>query len=186
MPSFCITSNWGVIYRSGELLVSTKMGKDFLLKKLDAIDLTFLKGIYVESEFIDPLTEIYEKTQSTEGNLSTAFVITEQNETVAFFTIESSNFNVTGKKIEKGIYWLESFFITKNYLGRGFSKTVVRKIIEELPEYFPNVCCLNLTVNLKNQIAQNVYKKCGFEDTMQKYHGGPAGSQAIYEYKIKC
>jgi RimJ/RimL family protein N-acetyltransferase len=163
------------------------MGKIFLLKKLEAIDKSFLEEIYIESEFIDPIDEIYKKFYSkAEENLSTPFIITMQNETIAFFTIESTNFKVSGKNIEKGVYWLESFFMTKNYIGKGLSKTVVKKIVKELPNYFPSIDCLNLTVNLRNKVAQNVYKKSGFEDTLEKYYGGPAGPQFIYKYKMKC
>lgn len=167
--------------------LAKKMIKTLLLKKLKNISISFLQKIYVKSEFIDPVDEIVfriNKTMNYSG--STPFLVLEMVEIVSFFTIESSNPNVTGRLNESGIYWLESFFITEQFLGKGYSKSVVKKMLQCLPIHFPTIISLNLTVNTSNEIAQNIYKKCGFIDTHKKYLGGPAGPQHIYKYILKC
>lgn len=161
------------------------MKHTLLLQALHKIEKSFLEKIFTESEFIDPIDEILKRLDIRAScNISKPFVVTDQNEVVAFFTIESSNMAVTGEKSEKGIYWLESFFITKSFIGKGYAKLVVLKLLEELPAHLTDIEHLNLTVNLRNRIAQNVYKKCGFIDTEETYLDGPAGPQAIYNFPM--
>lgn len=156
-----------------------------ILERLKKIDEEFLRAIYVESEFIDPLEEILDRdAQQSNENRSTPFIVFEQKNVVSFFTVESSNQLVLGKHDETDDCWLESFFLTKEYLGKGYSKAVVTQIINDLPAHFPAISSLNLTVNFRNIVAHKVYKQCGFSEISDICHGGPAGPQYILKYKI--
>lgn len=156
-----------------------------ILERLEKIDEGFLKDIFVESEFIDPLQDILDRdSQQGSRRQSIPFVVLEEKKIVAFFTIETSN--RLAPKCYNGIgdYWLESFFLTKEFVGKGYSKLVVTKLLNGLSAFFPTLSSLNLTVNFRNDIAQKVYRQCGFSESSNICHGGPAGPQYIFIYKI--
>jgi len=162
------------------------MATNLEIKKLDRTYKEILERIYVESEFIDPIDEIIEKIEDeTKEPISQPFKVSDNHEIVSFFTIESSNPNIENQKESEGAYWLESFFITKKFLGKGYSKRVVIKLLQTINCFYPNLSSLNLTVNFQNEIAQNLYKKCGFMDTGKIYLQGPVGPQYIYKKQIK-
>lgn len=160
------------------------MKTDLELKKLEKINTTFLEKIYVESEFIDPVNEIIDRIKNNKKVASLPFVVMEAEEVVSFFTVESTNPNVEKNKGANDVYWLETFFITKRYLGKGYSESVVNEMLHDLHLHLPSISILKLTVNIRNEIAQYIYKKCGFKDTGEKYLGGPAGPQHIYKITI--
>ena len=154
------------------------------LKKLEKFGAAFLENIYVESEFIDPIIEIIDRIKDKKETTSQPFIMMDVGEIVSFFTIESANPNVEKNNATDGVYWLESFFITKSYLGKGYSESVVREMLQNLHLHIPTISLLKMTVNFRNEVAQYIYKKCGIKDTGEKYLGGPAGPQYIYKITI--
>lgn len=159
---------------------------DLKIIKIDDIDKETLEKIYVESEFIDPIDEILKRIEDVSKEpISQPFQVLRNNDIVSFFTIESSNPNIDGKEEpEKGSYWLESFFITRTYLGKGLAKAVVNQLLQRINSFYPDASSLYLTVNFRNEIAKKLYKKCGFEDTGEIYSAGPAGPQHIYKKRV--
>ncbi|GGN23078.1 MULTISPECIES: GNAT family N-acetyltransferase [Marinomonas] len=97
---------------------------------------------------------------------------------VGFFlidTIYAKHFDFA-KKHSLG---LRSFFISKEFQGRGFAKQAILALPHYLKETFPTHSIIYLTVNCQNPVAKELYLKGGFEDTNNLYHGGPAGPQHI-------
>jgi len=142
-----------------------------------------LREYYIESEFIDPVDEIMEKLKKTES-VSQAFGVYRESDLVSFFIIDNSSPDLEFNRKLEGSYWLESFFITRKFTGKGFAKNVVLEIIQTMETLFPDMTSLNLTVNFRNHIAKKIYQNCGFTDTGKIYAGGPAGPQHIYSTKI--
>ena len=155
------------------------------LRKLGDNYREILEDIFIESEFIDPVEEIIERIEDKAHEpKSQPFAVYTNSEIVSFFTIESSNPNIEFQQKNVGALWLESFFITGKFLGKGLAKDVVAEMIRSISGFYPEITSLNLTVNFRNEIAQNLYKKCGFKDTEMIYSGGPAGSQYIYTKEL--
>ncbi|WP_409418628.1 GNAT family N-acetyltransferase [Marinomonas sp. RS-M-Aa-14] len=105
-------------------------------------------------------------------------VILVEGIVVGFFlidTIYAKHFDFA-KKHSLG---LRSFFISKEFQGRGFAKQAISALPHYLKEAFPTYSIIYLTVNCQNPVAKELYLKGGFEDTNNLYHGGPAGPQHI-------
>jgi RimJ/RimL family protein N-acetyltransferase len=80
---------------------------------------------------------------------------------------------------------LRSFFIDHRHQGKGYgyqAGVLLKDYVAQLNSSFE---LLSLTVNCRNQAAQALYKKCGFNDSEVLYQGGPAGPQHIYSMKLK-
>ena len=149
---------------------------------MEPFDQRMLEAIYVASEFIDPLNDIVARIQGRpEGPISRPFIVLRHGEPVSFFTIETASPHIDGSDGRAGVYWLESFFITRDFVGKGHGKAVVSLLLEMLPVFFPDASALKLTVNARNRIARKLYRRCGFVDTGEMTFQGPAGPQHVYE-----
>lgn len=65
-------------------------------------------------------------------------------------------------KSESDHVWLDRFMIDKNYQGKGYGKLVLPLLIKKIKAEF-NADILYLSVNERNKIAINLYKKNGFK-----------------------
>jgi len=161
------------------------MNSRLTVKQINGDCQEILRCFYIDSEFLDPIDEIIEKiAKNTKEPISSPFGVYRDDDIVSFFTLESSNPNVQMIDDFVGSYWLDSFFITKHYRGRGLAKTIFLEIINNVKVYFPHATSLNLTVNFRNKIAKKIYQDCGVLDTGMIYRGGPAGPQHIYSISI--
>ena len=145
----------------------------------------FLKEIYLESEFIDPIDEIIHKVLHLDVDpLSMPYGVYWEHLKIGFFTIDFSNPPVDYQINDPSCCWLDSFFITIPFQGKGFAKAVLHLLPTRLKQDYPLITSLNLTVNFKNPGARALYLKCGFVDTGTVYRDGPAGPQHILTQKI--
>lgn len=143
-----------------------------------------LKKYCIKSEFIDPVDDIIDKLKNSSYLKSRPFAVYLKSDLISFYTIDSANINLGINRNNHGAYWLESFFITEKYRGKGLGKKVVCEIIKSMNKYFPEATTLNLTVNFRNHVAKNIYIECGMKDTGEIYDGGPVGPQHIFSIKI--
>ncbi|OCQ23546.1 acetyltransferase [Pseudoalteromonas luteoviolacea] len=74
---------------------------------------------------------------------------------------------------------IRAFVIDKQQQGKGFGKLAVRALFAYVAENYPTYSQIMLTVNCRNQVAYECYKKAGFQDTQEKYLGSPAGPNYI-------
>ncbi len=157
-----------------------------IIKELKSDFREFLGRIYIDSEYIDPLADIINKvSEKSSEPLSLPYGVFLNEEMVSFFTLDFSNPPVEFLAGDKGSCWLDSFFIAKEFQGKGLSKIILFQIICSLSKWQPAINRLNLTVNFKNHIAKTTYLNCGFADTGEIYSGGPAGPQHIYTITLK-
>ena len=139
----------------------------------------------MESEFIDPIDEIIHKVLHLDVDpLSMPYGVYWEHLKIGFFTIDFSNPPVDYQINDPSCCWLDSFFITIPFQGKGFAKAVLHLLPTRLKQDYPLITSLNLTVNFKNPGARALYLKCGFVDTGTVYRDGPAGPQHILTQKI--
>lgn len=62
-------------------------------------------------------------------------------------------------------YWLYAIWINPNYRGQGLGVVLMKSLFREL--CIQNIKKVFLTVDNTNTIAQNLYKKLGFEEILQ-------------------
>lgn len=65
-------------------------------------------------------------------------------------------------KSPSGEVWLDRFMIDKSFQGKGYGKLVLPLLIKKIKDEF-DTNILYLSVNEKNNIAINLYKKMGFK-----------------------
>ena len=112
------------------------------------------------------------------------YVITVENQVVGFFLIDTvykkNNDFVTSKSLG-----LRKFFIDNKHQGNGYAKQTLNLLPDYLAVTYPNHTDVYLTVNVKNNVAKNLYLKNGFQDTEELYLGGPSGPQHVMKLAYK-
>lgn len=117
--------------------------------------------------------------------LETQWAIYSNDIAVGFFLLDQDYGN-TMKDAPAGAVGLRAYFIDQRYQGLGLAQLSLSLITEEFHSWLNIAPCeLYLTVNCKNEIAYQIYRKVGFEDTGERYLGGAAGPQHIMCFKSK-
>lgn len=120
----------------------------------------------------------------TEGSESVHLhVIKLENDVIGFFKIDTS-YPSKYPFCQEGCLGLRAFAIDKKQQGKGLGQHSVKALFPYIKEHYPNHHAIYLTVNCKNLVAAACYRKAGFIDTNEKYHGGPAGPQHIMYGKV--
>lgn len=152
-----------------------------ILKKLQKAGLRkILEDIYLESDFIGSIDEICDKVNSDDPPVIYPIGAYKSGEITGFFTIELSNPGLSYKRFDRSSCWIGSFFVSENFLGKGFAKEILKELPVFIKKEYDFINCINLTVNMKNIIAKQLYLRCGFTDTEEIYSGGPFGPQHIF------
>ncbi|WP_051326738.1 GNAT family N-acetyltransferase [Aliagarivorans taiwanensis] len=97
---------------------------------------------------------------------------------VGFFLIDTT-YSENYEFARKGGLGLRALFIDQRYQGQGLASLTLTQLSEWVFHEYPQHPSLYLTVNCKNPAAYHCYKKVGFVDTEQLYHGGQFGPQHI-------
>ncbi|OEE66068.1 GNAT family N-acetyltransferase [Enterovibrio norvegicus FF-33] len=111
------------------------------------------------------------------------FVVMLDGVVVGYFKIER-DFSTQRNACDENAIGLRKFAIDLNQQGKGLGKAAVLLLGKMAKEYFPEADWLYLTVNCKNTVAYQCYLKGGFEDTHERYLGGPNGPQHIMRLEI--
>jgi diamine N-acetyltransferase len=69
--------------------------------------------------------------------------------------------------------WLNHFFIDSRHQRQGYGSAALRAIVDMLGEQCPQCRTVNLTVNPRNDAAQQLYQRFGFVDTGEEAYGEP-------------
>lgn len=78
------------------------------------------------------------------------------------------------------MYWINGFFIDKNYQGRGYGRPALAEMIGWIKTKFPQCEEIRLTVHKDNHHARNLYKNFGFSPTGEIW-----GEEEVYYFSIK-
>jgi GNAT superfamily N-acetyltransferase len=77
---------------------------------------------------------------------------------------------------------LRHVVIDTAHQGKGYGKALADGLEDLIRKHYPSALGLCLTVNCRNDVAHAVYKKLGFTDTGDLYHGGRSGPQHIMRW----
>lgn len=87
----------------------------------------------------------------------------EEDKLVTFFVLHK-NEGVKPYSTKNSSILLRAFSTDFRYQGRGYAKKALMLLPEFVKENFSETNEIVLAVNLKNEAAQGLYKKCGFVD----------------------
>ncbi|MDN4491964.1 GNAT family N-acetyltransferase [Ureibacillus aquaedulcis] len=78
---------------------------------------------------------------------------------------------------------LRAFSTDFRYLGNGYAKQALKLLPAFVRKHFNNINEIVLAVNIQNEVAQNVYKKCGYVDEGER-RMGKKGELIIMSYYL--
>lgn len=87
----------------------------------------------------------------------------ENDQLVTFFVLHDKE----GPKIytdKSNVLLLRAFSTDYNYQGKGYAKHALLLLPNFVRTHFPHINEIMLAVNVANEAAQHVYKKCGYVD----------------------
>lgn len=106
------------------------------------------------------------------------FVLIADGTLVGFFHIDTA-YAEEYQFALAGDYGLRAFLVDHRHQGQGFGRQAMTHLPLLMQAQYPDAKRLVLTVNCKNPTAYQLYRRYGFEDEGELYHGGAAGPQHI-------
>ncbi len=98
---------------------------------------------------------------------------------VGYYRIEPSARGVVGHDFEVPALGLRAFFIDADWQGRGVGALALAALIADVIDRHRQARLLALTVNCSNHLAARLYRRAGFVDSGELYHGGRSGLQRL-------
>jgi len=106
----------------------------------------------------------------------------EEEQLVTFFVLHI-NEGVKSYTNNKNAILLRAFSSDFHYQGKGYAKQALKLLPDFVRSHFPEHNEIVLAVNLKNEVAQGLYKKCGFVDEGARMMG-KKGELIIMSYYL--
>lgn len=78
---------------------------------------------------------------------------------------------------------LRTFSTDTRYLGKGYAKEALKLLPDFIKQHFANITEIVLAVNHQNEVAQILYKKCGYVDEGERRIGSK-GELIIMSYYL--
>lgn len=103
---------------------------------------------------------------------------------VGFFRLDFDRRRVSEYAGNGSYCGLRGYLIGRRHQGRGYGFAAIPAIRDLMHEKHPDVAEIVLTVNLRNDVAISTYKKAGFRDTGEIYHGGNNGPQHVFSLPL--
>lgn len=119
---------------------------------------------------------------SNEDSERSSILAMENNHLVTFFVL---HINEGVKPYSNNAYaiLLRAFSTDFRHQGKGYAKQVLMQLPDFVKENFRGINEIVLAVNVGNEAAQGLYKKCGFIDEGER-RMGPKGELIIMSYYL--
>jgi RimJ/RimL family protein N-acetyltransferase len=127
--------------------------------------------------FVSPIDASLADAEQSHG--STPMAILHGDVPVGFYRIEHDAATVAGRAFAMPALGLRSFFIGLPWQGRGFATAALEAIFADVAIRHSSARLLVLTVNCRNLAALALYRRTGFVDSGELYHGGRSGPQHL-------
>jgi RimJ/RimL family protein N-acetyltransferase len=115
---------------------------------------------------------------------SEAMAILRHDVPIGFYRIETRADSIAGRAFAQPTLGLRAFFIDQRWQGQGLGQQALAALLSDLATGHPVARQVALTVNVRNVAAIALYRRAGFVDTGELYHGGPAGPQHLLLYAL--
>lgn len=98
---------------------------------------------------------------------------------VGHYRIDPHPRSVAGHDFALPTLGLRAFFVDARWQRQGLGAAALRALFVDLAERHPAARQLALTVDCNNHAAQRLYRRNGFVDSDELYHGGHSGSHNL-------
>lgn len=127
--------------------------------------------------FVGPVADQLADIAHCPGSEAMAILLGETP--VGFYRLEMRPGGIADRDFARPTLGLRAFFIDHRWQGRGLGLRALHALLADLAARYPQARDLALTVNVRNTAAIALYRRAGFVDTGELYHGGPAGPQHL-------
>lgn len=110
---------------------------------------------------------------------SDSMAILRNGTAVGHYRIDPHPRSVAGHDFALPTLGLRAFFIDARWQGQGLGSAALRALLADLATRYPDARQLALTVSCNNDAAQALYRRHGFVDSGELYHGGRSGPQQL-------
>lgn len=111
-----------------------------------------------------------------------AILAVENGNLVTYFNLHK-NEGVNPYSNNPNAILLRAFSTDTRHLGKGYAKKALKILPNFVREHFTDINEIVLAVNVQNEVAQNLYKKCGYVDEGARTMG-PKGELIIMSYYL--
>lgn len=103
---------------------------------------------------------------------------------IGFYNLEHNPRVIAGRDFAEPTLGLRGFFIDRRWQGRRLGAPAMQALLADIRTRHPRTRLLALTVNAANPAALALYRQVGFDDTGERYHGGPSGPQLLLIHRF--
>ena len=136
-----------------------------------------------QEEFVSPVAVTLADALVCEGSEPMAILLGDRP--IGFYRLEESVRSIAGHDVDCPALGLRSFFIDRDWQGRGWGSAVMVAVIDDVETRHPGIEALVLTVNCRNTPALALYQRAGFVDTGELHLGGRSGPQHLLMRKLR-
>ena len=136
-----------------------------------------------QDDFVSPVAVTLADSLVCEGSEPMAILLEDQP--IGFYRLEESVRSIAGHDMDWPALGLRSFFIDRDWQGRGWGSAVMAAVIDDVETRHPAIEALILTVNCRNAAALALYLRAGFVDTGELHLGGRSGPQHLLVRKLR-
>ena len=130
-----------------------------------------------QQNFVGRIADLLADAESCTA--SEPLVVLHDGAPIGFYRIESQPRCIADRDFERPTLGLRAFFIDVRWQGRGLGQRALAALLDDLATRYPAARDLALTVNARNAAGIALYRRAGFVDTGELYHGGPSGPQHL-------
>ena len=153
---------------------------DIRVEPADAVrypSLLQLQVLEPQRDFVGPIAVSLADAAQCPG--SEAMAILCDGEPIGFYRIEQQARSIADRDFARPTLGLRSFFIDARWQGRGLGALALAAVMNDLKQRHPAARDVVLTVNLRNTPALALYRRAGFKESGELYHGGRSGPQHV-------
>jgi RimJ/RimL family protein N-acetyltransferase len=153
---------------------------DIRVSPVDASLRAALLSLRVNDEqydFVGRIAASLPDAEACEG--SEPMVILRNGEPIGFYRLERHARSIADIDFERTTVGLRSFFIDARWQGQGLGAAALTAAMQDVAHRRPTVRDMVLTVNVRNTPALALYRRAGFRETGELYHGGRSGPQYV-------
>jgi RimJ/RimL family protein N-acetyltransferase len=130
-----------------------------------------------QQPFVSPIAVTLADAELCSGSEGMAIVC--DGAPIGFYRIETQPGCIADRDFPRPTLGLRSFFIDARWQGRGLGTLALVALVDDLARRHPDAQDLVLTVNTRNTAGIALYRRAGFVDSGELYHGGRSGPQHL-------
>jgi GNAT superfamily N-acetyltransferase len=111
---------------------------------------------------------------------SEAMAILYDGRPVGCYRLDADARGVAGRDLDYSARAIRAFLIDARWQHRGVGAAALAALIADVVKRHPDVRLLALSASVDNAVALRMYRRAGFTDSGELYHGGRSGPMHLW------